>query len=234
MAGADGADGPGPVRVSADGRYFVDAAGAPFFWLGDTQWELARRFSLDEVGLILESRRRQGFSVLQVMLTGLGDGTGPNLAGRTPWLDHDPLTPDEGYFAHVDAVLDLCRSSGLVVALGVYHQLQEERITLARAREYAAWVAHRYRDVPNLIWSTYPRAEPEQVAVVRELAAGLRQGDGGGPISSRCTPIRPRPPRASGPRGPGPPSTRSRPGRAPTSSCPWWPTTTLSSRRDQW
>ncbi len=30
----------GPIRVSADGRYFVDKDGQPFFWLGDTAWPL--------------------------------------------------------------------------------------------------------------------------------------------------------------------------------------------------
>ncbi|MCU0242282.1 MAG: DUF4038 domain-containing protein, partial [Vicinamibacteria bacterium] len=31
---------PGPVRVSANGRYFVDTRGQPWFWLGDTAWPL--------------------------------------------------------------------------------------------------------------------------------------------------------------------------------------------------
>ena len=34
------------IRVSPNGRYFVDGEGNPFFWLGDTQWELFRCFSL--------------------------------------------------------------------------------------------------------------------------------------------------------------------------------------------
>ena len=37
------------IRVSANGRYFESADGEPFFWLGDTQWQLARDFTLDEV-----------------------------------------------------------------------------------------------------------------------------------------------------------------------------------------
>jgi len=30
----------GPIRVSSDGRHFVDRDGRPFFWLGDTAWPL--------------------------------------------------------------------------------------------------------------------------------------------------------------------------------------------------
>ena len=30
----------GPIGVSANGHYFVDRDGQPFFWLGDTAWPL--------------------------------------------------------------------------------------------------------------------------------------------------------------------------------------------------
>jgi hypothetical protein len=40
-------------------------------------------------------------------------------------------------------------------------------------------VAQRYAHVPNIIWTMYPAAEPEFVPVLGELAAGLREGDGG-------------------------------------------------------
>ena len=44
----------GPIRVSENGRYFVHQAGRPFFWLGDTQWELFRSFTFAEAETILE------------------------------------------------------------------------------------------------------------------------------------------------------------------------------------
>ena len=43
----------GPLRVSANGRYFTDESGEPFFWLGDTQWELCRSLTLEDVRGIL-------------------------------------------------------------------------------------------------------------------------------------------------------------------------------------
>ena len=169
----------GPIRVSPNGHYFVDARGEPFFWLGDTQWELVRAFPLDDVRLILEDRMAKGFTVLQVMLAGVGAGAGPNFAGETPWLNNDSATPNERYLAHVDEVVELSREIGLVLVLGIFHQLHESRITTANAREYAARIARRYADVPNLMWTMYPRAEDQFVPVLRELAAGLREGDGG-------------------------------------------------------
>ena len=50
-----------PILVSDDGRYFVRPGGEPFLWLGDTQWELFRLFSLADVQQILDSRAEMGF-----------------------------------------------------------------------------------------------------------------------------------------------------------------------------
>lgn len=174
----------GQIRVSDNGRYFVDQDDRPFFWLGDTHWQLFRSFTLEEAETILENRRDNGFNVMQVMITGVGDGTRANLAGDTPWLNNDPATPNEDYFRNVDAILQLGSQKGLVFVLGVFHQLQVSRIVPANARTYAKWIARRYRDVPNIIWTTYPKAEQEFVPVVRELAAGLQEGDGGAHIIS--------------------------------------------------
>ena len=172
----------GPIRVSANGRYFVDQDDRPFFWLGDTQWEIFRCFTTGEAETILEKRRKIGFNAIQVMLTGTGNGTKTDLAGRTPWIDNNPATPNEGYFKNVDAVLELGLQKGLAFVLGVFHQLQTSYITPANARTYAKWIALRYKDAPNIIWSMYPKAKQEFVPVVRELAAGLQEGDGGAHI----------------------------------------------------
>jgi hypothetical protein len=169
----------GPIQVSANGRYFVDREGKPFFWLGDTQWELFRRFTLEEARTILEKRQKQGFTVFQIMLIGVGEGTQENLQGESCWIGGDPATPNEAFFQYADAVIEIARQVGMVLAVGIFHQWQRERLTTANARTYAHWVAERYRDAPHLLWSMYPAAIPESIPVLRELAAGLREGDGG-------------------------------------------------------
>ncbi len=167
------------IRVSPNGRYFVDGEGKPFFWLGDTLWELFRSFSLPDGRTVLERRRSQGFTVIQVMITGVGDGTKPNVAGETPWVGDDPASPNEAYFRNVDSVVEVARDCGLILVLGVFHQRQRDRITCANARAYARWVADRYGAVPNIVWTMYPEAKMEYLPVLRELAAGLHEGDGG-------------------------------------------------------
>jgi hypothetical protein len=52
------------IRISQNGRYFIQDD-KPFFWLGDTQLELFRDFSMEDAENILEIRKKQGFSVIQ-------------------------------------------------------------------------------------------------------------------------------------------------------------------------
>ncbi len=49
---------PGPISpicVSPGGGHFVDAAGRPVFWLGDTQWELFRLYTPDGARRVLSA-----------------------------------------------------------------------------------------------------------------------------------------------------------------------------------
>ncbi len=168
-----------PVKVSPNGRYFVDQNGQPVFWLGTTQWELFRRYTQDEAKTILEKSRDNGFVFAQVMLMGVGDGTAPNVHGQKPWLNNDPLMPNEAYFENVDAVLQIARDNNVIISMTIYHQRYRKHITLERARRWAKWLAERYKDVPNIVWSATPEAKQEFVPILRELAAGLHEGDGG-------------------------------------------------------
>ena len=169
----------GPIRVSDSGRYFVDEQGQPFYFLADTQWELFRRYTLEEAKLILENRRAKGFTVVMVMLTGVGPGTEPNLAGERPWINNDPASPNPAYFEHVDAVVKLARQNDLQLLIGIYHQTYGTRMTLDNARRWATWVTSRYHDTPNLLWTLYPKATEASRALVVRLAEGIQDGDRG-------------------------------------------------------
>jgi hypothetical protein len=168
-----------PVKVTANGRYLVDQNGSPVFWLGTTQWQIFRDYTLDEVRLTLENVKNKGFVFVQAMLMGVGDGTQPNVHGQKPWINNDPLTPNEAYFKNVDSVIRIARDNGLVFSVTLYHQRYRKCITSRNARAWAKWLAGRYRDVPNIVWSMTPEAKQEFVPILRELAAGLHEGDGG-------------------------------------------------------
>jgi len=168
-----------PVKVSENRRYFVDQNGDPVFWLGTTQWQIFREYTLDEVRTTLQRIKANGFAFVQAMLMGVGDGTQPNVYGEKPWINNDPLTPNEAYFRHVDAVIQAARKNNVVFSVTLYHQRYRKYITVKNARAWAKWLAQRYKHVPNIVWSMTPEARQEFVPVLRELAAGLKEGDGG-------------------------------------------------------
>jgi hypothetical protein len=97
--------------------------------------ELFRLFTIDEARRILENRRSKGFSVIQVMLTGVGDGTKTNLTGQMPWINNDHSNPNERYFENVDSIIRIGQENGLIFALGIFHQLQTSRITMDNCPE---------------------------------------------------------------------------------------------------
>src|SRR6266700_147186 len=90
------------LKVSANGRYFVDQDGKPFFYLGDTCWLLFQRLTHEEVEEYLQDRVAKGFTVIQAyVIRGLGkrhpDGNS-SLLGESPFIDRDATRPNEAFF----------------------------------------------------------------------------------------------------------------------------------------
>ena len=168
-----------PVKISENGRYFVDQNNNPVFWLGTTQWQIFREYTIEEARTIIEHTKNRGFIFIQAMLMGVGDGTKSNVYGEKPWENDNPLTPNEAYFKTVDSVIQIARENNIIFSITLYHQRYRKRITLENARAWAKWLAQRYKDVPNIVWSMTPEAKEEFVPILRELAAGLNEGDSG-------------------------------------------------------
>lgn len=174
------------IHVSGDGRYFVDRNGRPLFWQGDTEWELFHLFSAADAKTLLQKRRDQGFNVIQVMVTGVYPEWGV-MKGMKPWMDaqawlnNDPLTPNEDYFKRVDGIVAMAAEDGMVLVLGVYHSLDQDkgRINIRNAKPWAKWLAQRYKDATNVVWSMYPHAVASSEPVIRATVEGLLEGDGG-------------------------------------------------------
>jgi hypothetical protein len=175
----------GPLRVSADGRHFVDTAGAPFFWLGDTAWSLFTRCAPADAEVYLKHRAHKGFTVVQGVLA-WGGGTGtenpepdPNPFGYRPWTD-TPARPNEAFFRHVDYLLDVAEDLGVVLALlptWGYYISDARAFSTESARAYGRWLGARYRGRPNVVWvNGGDRAPTGAKAVYEALAAGVREG----------------------------------------------------------
>lgn len=177
-----------PLRVAADHRHLEFVDGRPFFYLGDTAWELFHRLNREEASRYLEDRARKGFTVIQAVALAEIDGlTVPNASGDLPLLENDPAHPNERYFAHVDFIVDRAAALGLHVGFlptwGKYWKTGDPKriFNPENARVYGRFLGQRYRERP-LIWilgGDQNVASPEERATVDALAAGLREGDGG-------------------------------------------------------
>jgi hypothetical protein len=181
--------GSANIRVSGNNRYFVDANGKPFFWQGDTEWELFHLFSVADAKELLLDRRNQGFNVIQVMVTGVypewdaSKGMKP-WKEQQAWLDNNPLTPNEEYFKRADAIVAAAQEDGIVLVLGVYHAKDNDfnRINASNVKVWARWLSQRYKNAKNIVWSMYPHADPASEPVVRAAVRGLQDGAGGAPL----------------------------------------------------
>lgn len=68
---------PAFSQISADGsgKYLMDErSGQPFFWLGDTAWELFHRMTWEDILYYLDKRKAQGFTVIQAVVLAELDG----------------------------------------------------------------------------------------------------------------------------------------------------------------
>jgi hypothetical protein len=180
---------PYPARVSENRRFLLDQYGKPFFYLGDTAWELFHRPSRDEVEAYFRERASQRFSVIQaVVLAEFGGLTEPNAQGHLPLADKDPTRPDEAYFADVDWVVNQAETHGLCIGMlptwgdkwNKKWGQGPEIFTPENARVYGEFLGKRYRDKP-IVWilgGDRPIENERHRAIVRGLAQGLRSGDG--------------------------------------------------------
>lgn len=179
---------PGPIRVSPDGRGFVDSKGRPFFWLADTAWPLFVRYKPEDAEKYLENRARKGFTVIQgVLAWGGGTGSeeklpGANPFGQRPWLK-DPSHPNPAFFEHVDRLVALAEKLGLVLAMlptWGYYVSDIKVFSPSSAYAYGKWLGARYKKCPNVIWiNGGDRIPTGSEDVWRGLGEGLKAGSGG-------------------------------------------------------
>ena len=106
------------LKVSADKHYLLTTSGKPFFWLGDTAWELFHRLSREEADLYLQDRAKKGYTVIQAVVLAELDGLNtPNAYGQKPLINNDPTNPNEKYFTHVDYIVNKAQKLGMIIGM---------------------------------------------------------------------------------------------------------------------
>ena len=186
------------LAVSPNRRFLVTSDGQPFFWLGDTAWELFHRLTREQAAHYLARRQQQRFTLIMAVALAEFDGLRvPNAYGDLPLHDADPTQPNERYFGFVDELLALAAAHSLYVGL---LPTWGDKVTpqwgagpaifsSASAYSYGEWLGRRYRDQTNLIWvlggdrpAVYNRADDRPIW--RAMAAGIDAGAGGAPLKT--------------------------------------------------
>ena len=184
------------LKVSENHRFLVTETGKPFFWLGDTTWELFHRLNREEADRLLADRAGKGFTILQsVAIAELEGHTDPNAYGHLPLTELDPARPalvdgpDNDYWDQVDYIVNKANSLGLYIGFlptwgRFWHDTNNGRkplFTVANAEVYGEWLGRRYKE-SGLVWilgGDRSVDSAEQKEIIRAMARGLRKGDGG-------------------------------------------------------
>ena len=194
-ATADAAGKLGPLKVSRNKRFLVHADGTPFFYLGDTAWELFHRLNREEADRYLENRAAKGYTVIQAVALAELDGLhAPNPYGHKPLVDDDPTKPDlkdgpnNDYWDHVNYIVKKAESLGMYIGmLPTWGDKWNKKwgagpmiFTQENAQAYGQWLGRRYKDAANIIWilgGDRPIENDTQRDIIRAMARGLAKGD---------------------------------------------------------
>lgn len=174
------------LKISGDQRHIVYQDGTPFFWLGDTAWELFHRLDREEADLYLENRAEKGFTVIQAVALAELDGIqAPNAYGELPLNGLNPEKPNEAYFEHVDYIVNKSNELGMFVGMlptwgdkfnkqwGVGPVI----FNAANAYEYGKYIGNRYKK-NQVIWILGGDRNPNgegHMAIIRGMAKGIRE-----------------------------------------------------------
>ena len=174
------------LKVTENRRYLQYENGKPFFYLGDTAWELFHRLNREEATQYLTNRAQKGFTVIQaVVLAQLGGLTVPNPYGDLPLIGGDPANPNEAYFRHADFIVNKAEELGMFVGMlptwGSHWALGKAAFNPTNARQYGRFLGARYKD-KAIIWilgGDRSITNDAERAIIDAMAAGLTEGDGG-------------------------------------------------------
>lgn len=195
-----------PLSVDSSGHYLLDHTGTPFFWMGDTAWELLHRLDREEMQLYLDTRHQQGFNVVQTVAlyeiqretpNAYGDFPMEDLYGSTPALSFGDSPSDElayDYWDHLEYFIEAAREKGLLVALlpcwGEYVSPRKQpRANFASPQDgyYFGWfIGDRFKTYnDNLIWmlggDRLPDEARQSLEIWRAMAEGITDGVNGRP-----------------------------------------------------
>ncbi|MGN9810191.1 apiosidase-like domain-containing protein [Micromonospora sp. BQ11] len=189
-----------PLKVGPTARYLVDANNNPYYLAADTGWFMLENATAAEFDLYLDNRRAKGFTAVMVMAP--HHWTERNRAGHLPFTSAGNLsTPNEAWWAHMDAFVDKAAARGLAVNMGLVWlgyrneewgagQLASNSISAATG--FGQFIARRYATGTrtNVIFQMGGDANPDATTRdrINAIANGIRSVNATVPITAHTAP----------------------------------------------
>ncbi len=169
-------------------RYLTDAAGRPFFLLGDTAWSLACNLSREEVVEYLNNRQAKGFNAFSVNLVehfySKQTPAWINTYGHPPFnTPGDFSTPNGDYWELIDFIFQQASSRNMLVLAfhsyngyegGVEGWYQEMRSTgVSKLYSYGQFLGTRYAAFRNILWMSGGDYDAPDKALLKAVVDGI-------------------------------------------------------------
>jgi hypothetical protein len=180
----------GFLKVSPNKRYMVYNDESPFFWLGDTHWQMFDYERDDECNYgdncgsqfkhVVKDRMAKGFTVYQTYPdAGVNDGGG-NAHVANWWSTKYTRLDPVAFQKYFDPKMKYLADNGFVVALGCgVHWRSTESVGLTGMKLLAKYMVARYGAYP-VVWITGQEVDikPEEAAIWKEVAKTIDSYDG--------------------------------------------------------
>jgi hypothetical protein len=172
------------LRVRHNHRYLEDAAGRPFFLVGDCPQNLPLKLPVAAFDGYMAECASEGFNWLWICIDGQNSGGPParspvdkqgNPMMTAAW---DIGTLNDRYFLTIDAIVQVAERHGQYCAFTPLSECQWSQAninknTAAHWKKYGRFLGNRYKDAPNIVWvigndHINPKAQHAVVAGLKE------------------------------------------------------------------
>jgi hypothetical protein len=195
----------GKLLVNQENPHYLQYSdGTPFFWLGDTGWEMLRRLSREEIVKYMTDRSAKGFNVIQTVIISefIHMDKVTNFYGDSIFVNENPESPmktpgdnpasdlEYDFWDHVDFALETAQKQSLYLGLlpswGEWVTPRTDKAlfnTPEQAYNYGWFLGNRYKSAENIIWilggDRHPDERKNGPDLWRAMAEGITDGTTG-------------------------------------------------------
>jgi len=182
------------LRVADNQRTLAWEDGTPFFWLGDTVWEMAWKSTPEQAIAYLDDRQSKGYSVVQIVTMShqyFQSFGVENRLGDQYFADEDLNKLNPRYFDYVDFLVREANKRDMIVALVPLWAYMMElhfvpeyhayNLSIAQSMNVADYVGARYAgdDVMWIVGGDNAYTTPQMKQFWSDWANRLKNASGG-------------------------------------------------------